>query len=264
MAKTTAERQKEFRERNKGKTRKLEVLLPGDEFTLLHDNAKQKGLTKAKYVVSLLHDNSGENGTVQGNNAIDLIQENKRLAKDNAQLTIKANEEHISRVSLEAKHDKQIKGLNNLIYKLNDKPLAGRCDELETEVTALKNQISNHTHTSQEYALLESENKILTAKVEGLEDVNARANDSIAKMLKSNTLTSMANNYDGYGSLHSAVVDLIGCPASAKSSTNKFIKAAVDALGIKKIGNKYSTEQRKQMYDWIEALPVITKQVREI
>ena len=198
------------------------------------------------------------------NNAIDLIQENKRLAKDNAQLTIKANEEHISRVSLEAKHDKQIKGLNNLIYKLNDKPLAGRCDELETEVTALKNQISNHTHTSQEYALLESKNKVLTDRVAGLEDDQVRANDSIAKMLKSNTLTSMANNYDGYGSLHSAVVDLIGCPASAKSSTNKFIKAAVDALGIKKIGNKYSTEQRKQMYDWIEALPVITKQVREI
>ena len=169
MAKTAAERQKEFRERNKGKTRKLEVLLPGDEFTLLHNNAKQQGLTKAKYVVSLLHDNSSANEVVQGATAIDLIQENKRLAKNNTQLTIKANEELLNRVSLESKLNKQIKGLNNLIYELNDTPFKAINDELEAELSAINPQIKNHTHTTQEYARLESENKKLADDVAELE-----------------------------------------------------------------------------------------------
>jgi len=52
---SSAERQRKFRESQKGKTRKLEVLLPDDDFLLLNRNAKEQGLTKAKYIVSLLH-----------------------------------------------------------------------------------------------------------------------------------------------------------------------------------------------------------------
>jgi len=180
MAKSAAERQKEFRERNKGKARKLEILLPNDEFSLLHDKAKQLGLTKAKYVVSLLHDN---NGDTQCNNAIDLIHENKMLVKDNAQLTIRANEEHLNRVSLEAKHDKQIKVLNNLIYELNDKPLKARNDELEAELAAIKSQVKNHTHTIQEYAHLEGENKKLANQVAELEKQSGVDQESIVRLI---------------------------------------------------------------------------------
>lgn len=38
--------------------KKLEVLLPDNEFSLLHDNAKIQGLTKAEYIASLLHGNA--------------------------------------------------------------------------------------------------------------------------------------------------------------------------------------------------------------
>jgi len=183
VAKSAAERQKEFRERNKGKTRKLEVLLPSDEFTLLHDNAKQQGLTKAKYVVSLLHDNNGGNRADQGNNAIELIRENKMLAKDNAQLTIRANEEHLNRVGLEAKHEKQIKALNDLIYELNDKPLKARNDELEAELAAIKAQIKNHTHTTLEYTQLERENKKLVSQTAELERQSSTDQASISRLV---------------------------------------------------------------------------------
>ncbi|GAW85334.1 hypothetical protein bplSymb_SCF00511P001 [Bathymodiolus platifrons methanotrophic gill symbiont] len=61
MRKTNAERQREFRAKAKGKFKKLEVLLPCNEFDLLHGNAKQSELTKANYVVSLLHGNGLKN-----------------------------------------------------------------------------------------------------------------------------------------------------------------------------------------------------------
>jgi len=137
MAKTAAERQKEFRERNKGKTRKLEVLLPSDEFALLHDNAKQQGLTKAKYVVSLLHGN-GDNQAQP--NAIDLIEKNNKLVKENNRLTKQANEEHISKKVLESNHGKQLNNLNGIIHKLGKDPLKESNDELKVELAAAKSE----------------------------------------------------------------------------------------------------------------------------
>jgi len=60
LAKSNAERQKAFRESRTSTHKKLEVWLPNDEAKLLHDNAKNKGLTKAEYVASLLPDNDNQ------------------------------------------------------------------------------------------------------------------------------------------------------------------------------------------------------------
>jgi hypothetical protein len=54
---TNAERQKEFRKNHAGTHKKLEILLPNNEFNLLHDNAINQGLTKAQYVINLLQGN---------------------------------------------------------------------------------------------------------------------------------------------------------------------------------------------------------------
>jgi len=59
-AKTNADRQAEFRNSRALTHKKLEVWLPNDEAMVLSDNAKNKGLTKADYVISLLHDNGIE------------------------------------------------------------------------------------------------------------------------------------------------------------------------------------------------------------
>jgi len=57
MIKSNAERQKEFRKRRASGYKKLEVLLPDNEFKLLHDNAKELDLTKASYIIKLLQGN---------------------------------------------------------------------------------------------------------------------------------------------------------------------------------------------------------------
>jgi len=57
LAKSNADRQRAFRRGRASTHKKLEVWLPNGKAKLLHDNAKNKGLTKAEYVVSLLPDN---------------------------------------------------------------------------------------------------------------------------------------------------------------------------------------------------------------
>jgi len=201
---TPAERQRKFRLSQKGKARKLEMLLPDNEFLLLHDNAKKQELTKAKYIISLLHGNgvSGSGSTQiedllkqvedltkkcrldkitikrlisektdptsKHPDAINLINENKELVKENKRLTKKANEEHISRKEIENKYNRELKGSD---------------DELQAEIAAMKNQIKK-SHNSQEYAKLESKNKLLVSKVAELEAQQAIDQASIAGLLK--------------------------------------------------------------------------------
>jgi hypothetical protein len=109
MAATAAERQRKFRLSQKGKTRKLEILLPDNEFTLLHDNAKQQGLTKAKYIVSLLHSNSTEQQAyhdrqIEGRNILILETDckNKALEAKIVLLTKQGNIERTGRMEAEA------------------------------------------------------------------------------------------------------------------------------------------------------------------
>jgi len=126
---TSAERQRKFREKIKGKFKKLEVLLPVEEFALLSGNAKEQGFTQSKYILSLLY---GNKASQPQHNAIDLIEENKKLVKKNNLLTIKANKEHLQFKELESKqtkHNKQLEGLNQTIYELNDKPLKEELDQ---------------------------------------------------------------------------------------------------------------------------------------
>ena len=57
MAKTNAERQREYKERHSDKLKRLDILLPVNESKLLHGNAKKLGISKADYIVKLLHGN---------------------------------------------------------------------------------------------------------------------------------------------------------------------------------------------------------------
>ena len=221
MAKTVAERQKEFRKRKAADFKKLEVLLPGNEFALLHDNAKEQGLTKAKYIVSLLHGNYSDNKEItQPNNAIDLIQQNKELAKENVRLTKKANEEHLSKKKLEVQHDRQLKGLNDLIYSLNDKPLKVRNDELEAEVIVLKDQIKNHTQTTQQ---LERDNKKLVDK-------------------------ASSPAYDGSTRLQPAISGLIGCSPKSYHIIANVIGSAKNKLNIPAKSKKMTIQRKLEIY----------------
>ena len=116
MVKSNSERQREFRAKAKGKFRKLEVLLPCNEFNLLHGNAKELGLTKANYVVSLLHDN-------------ELLAANVKLTKVNDELRTK-----------NIAQGKVIRELDGKIKELEDSTLIdkGTIDRLSLKESANK------------------------------------------------------------------------------------------------------------------------------
>jgi len=222
MAKSAAERQKEFRERNKGKARKLEVLLPDNDFNLLHDNAKQQGLTKAKYVVSLLHDNNVDQVSSSSSTQIkELLAQVEETTKDCrlAKITIKrlisektdpaplyaGSQTHPDAISLINENKKLVKENNRLTIKANtehidrkaleskydkqtkgldDTELKSRNDELKAELAAIKSQIKNHTHTIQEYAQLERENNRLVNQVAALEKQSSRDQESLVRLIR--------------------------------------------------------------------------------
>lgn len=54
MSLTTAARQKKYREKRKTTHKRLDILLSNDVFNMLHDNAKELGLTQAAFIESLL------------------------------------------------------------------------------------------------------------------------------------------------------------------------------------------------------------------
>ena len=64
MAKSNAERQREFKARRCHEYKRLDLLLPVPEYKLLSGNAKKLGITKADYIVKLLHGNNNYDGTL--------------------------------------------------------------------------------------------------------------------------------------------------------------------------------------------------------
>jgi len=63
MAKTKAQYQANFREKNKDRFKRLDVLLPVSVFNQFQENAQNKGLTKAAYIELLM--NSGKSGRTE-------------------------------------------------------------------------------------------------------------------------------------------------------------------------------------------------------
>jgi len=78
VAKSNVERQREYRLKAKGTYRKLETMLPCNEFDLLHANAKQAGKTKAQYIVGLLHGNDAPESEHQDQVTIQKLQDRIR------------------------------------------------------------------------------------------------------------------------------------------------------------------------------------------
>jgi len=83
MAKSNAQRQREYKERHGDSFKRLDILLPVNESKLLHGNAKQLGISKADYIVKLLHGNETIGDCAQ----ITPYEVSKKLISDNEKTT---------------------------------------------------------------------------------------------------------------------------------------------------------------------------------
>lgn len=133
MRKTNAERQREFRAKAKGKFKKLEVLLPCNEFDLLHGNGLKNS---AKNVDDKLPDNGKELPRLQG--AVDELE--LELAAVKKQLKA-GSDDREARQALQKERDAllaQVKELER-VAGITDAIL----DDKNTEIARLKGKPAN-------------------------------------------------------------------------------------------------------------------------
>jgi len=104
MAKSKAEYQAAFREKHGNKFKRLDMLLPIDDFNLLHGRSLEAGLTKVAYICKLLH--CGNKGNAQGDTALNA--EIKRLTLLNNSLELD-NDGHQADVKQQKKTIKDLK-----------------------------------------------------------------------------------------------------------------------------------------------------------